>query len=809
MSAHRLRRRQVFISAAVLMLAVCISGCSSSSGSKDRVAPQVSAAPTSMIFTNSTVTVTLTGMDNRKTAPTIHYTMDATTPTEASPVYTGPLTIGDTTVLKFFAIDKKGNRSEVMSEGYTRALFPIEEAWANSGHGDILAEAFRHWDDDGEVSTSCARCHTGEGFVDYAADGVTDLAASLPIGHDCNSCHESAPFTYYDNLADYPALEPVKFPSDATASLWGQSNMCLVCHQGRNSKGSVDEAIADDPTGPYTFINIHYYAAAASVFGTEVKGAYEYDGNEYVGRNTFPSHPCEQQSCVGCHMRGDSKDHTFVPQVSDCTTCHSGTSFETLSGSPQNNFQVLETMTPLLFAEIQQYAANVIGQPVVYGNSYPYFFFDTDDDGVADDDETSFGNRYDQFDEKLLKAAYNYQVIEKDPAGYIHNGTYLHQILHDSIVDLGGIPVIPAPGREGFNRDAASAADQWHLSGHADSSGEAFRHWDEDGEVSASCARCHSTSGYIDYVADGVIDDPAPLGSLVECSACHQNFDLFGDPSTRYANLGMNQALEPVTFPSGATATFGNSSNICMSCHQGRESGLSIDAKPDNGVVQSPTDYPSFDFVNRHYYAAGAILFGADVTAAYQYAGAPAYATQNTYSGLHGTLNDCVGCHMRGIQDHNFEPVLSDCTACHQGITDFQELGLPFNMPDVDYDGDGNGESFQHEIDGLKASLLAWIQNYAVFGLPQSSRVVYSPHSYPYWFQDTNGNGAVDPGEDIFPNRYRDFDRTMLRAAFNFHAAQDPCGDMHNYRYVVQTVYDSIDDLDDGVINGSPAGTRP
>lgn len=790
----------------VVIVLALLAGCSSGGGGKkDRTAPQVSASPPSMIFTDSTIDVTLTGMDDRQAPVTIHYTTDATIPTTASTVYTGPLTLGDTTVLKFLAVDRKGNESDVVTEGYTRALFPIEEDWANSGHGAILDGAFRHWDEDTEVPTSCARCHTGQGFVDFAQDGTVDNAAPLPLGHYCDSCHESAPLTFYDDLASYPALDPVEFPSGEHASLWGQSNMCIACHTGRSSKASVDDAIADDPMGPYRFINIHYYAAAASVFGTEVTGAYEYDGLEYVGRNTFPSHPCEQQTCVGCHMRGDRRDHTFVPQVSDCNTCHTGNTFETLSGSPSNHYQIITAMSAALIDEIRVYAANQIGVPIAYGDGYPYYFVDDNGNGVVDEGENS---RYSDFDARLLKAAYNYQVVQKDPAGYIHNGTYLHQILHDSTVDLGGLPLIPAPGRPGFNRDNASKTDQWHLSGHAASTAEAFRHWDEDGEIPASCARCHSTPGFIDYAADTILDDPAPLGSLVECTACHSDFNLYANPETRYADLGENAGLEPVLFPSGATATFGNASNICMTCHQGRESGVSVDANSPNTVVQSPTDYDSFDFVNRHYYAAGAILFGSDVNAAYEYDGMT-YAGQNLFAGVHGSLTDCIGCHMRGMQDHEFVPQTGDCSVCHQGITDFEQLGLPFGMPNVDYDGDGTGESFQAEIDGTAAFTYLAIQAYARFGLPQSSPVVYSPTSYPYWFKDTNDNGQVDDGEASFGNRYRDFDRRMLRAAFNFHAAQDPGGDIHNYRYVLQTLYDSSDILDDGAFNGSPPGTRP
>lgn len=37
---------------------------------------------------------------------------------------------------------------------------------------------------------------------------------------------------------------------------------------------------------------------------------------------------------------------------------------------------------------------------------------------------------------RLLKAAYNYQVAKKDPGGYVHNPTYLLQLLYDSLDSL-------------------------------------------------------------------------------------------------------------------------------------------------------------------------------------------------------------------------------------------------------------------------------------------------------------------------------------------------------------------------------------
>jgi hypothetical protein len=774
----------------------------------DKTAPTVAANPTTSAFAGPDITVMLTAMDAKDSDPDIYYTTDLSTPTAASTAYTGPITISATTVLKFIAVDAKGNESDVALEGYTLAANPIAMELAASGHGNITGEPFRHWDEDGEVQASCAKCHAGGGFVDFALDGSVDAPAALPFGLECSACHDGVPFTLYDDLVTYTALEPLEFPSGVEASLFNHDNMCMTCHQGRESGLSVDEDIADDPDGPYTFINIHYYSAAATYMGGETNGGYQYDGLSYAGRQVFPSHEATERTCVGCHMQGAEKDHTFEPDLATCQTCHSGASFETLGGSPATNFDAITVTHDELLDEIKDYALNVIGEAIAYGDHHPYFFFDLNGNGMVDPDEGSSSNRYDLFDAPLLKAAYNYQAAAKDPAGYIHNGTYLRQIIQDSVEDLGGAVSVPAPGRAGFDHDAANKSEQWHLSGHSDSTGEAFRHWDVDGEVPESCATCHSSPGFADYIADGTVDAPAPLGSLVECTACHNDTNLYVDASTKYDDLLANPALDPVDFPSGDTQTLGDASNMCMTCHQGRESGVSVTAPTPNSVVQTPVDYDSFDFINRHYYAAAAIFFGTDVNAAFEYAGA-SYEGQNPFTGHAGGLGNCLECHAGTGADHSFEVELEACDLCHESIADFEELGLPFGATNVDYDGDSIGESFQDEIDGMASNLLAGIYAYSDTGLPQSTPIVYGPGSYPYWFHDLDADGVLDLNEPNFGNRYQDFDLNLLRAAYNFHSGQDPCSDMHNYKYVLQSLYDSADFLDDGVLNLSAVGTRP
>ncbi len=111
--------------------------------------------------------------------------------------------------------------------------------------------------------------------------------------------------------------------------------------------------------------------------------------------------------------------------------------------------------------------------------------------------------------------------------------------------------------------------DEWLYSPHNDSTAEAFRHWDEDGEIQESCAKCHSTPGYLDFLGadgseEGVVNQPAELGTTVECVACHNDVTLH---------------KTSVEFPSGVTIEDLGDESRCMECHQGRESGPDVDER--------------------------------------------------------------------------------------------------------------------------------------------------------------------------------------------------------------------------------------
>jgi hypothetical protein len=326
---------------------------------------------------------------------------------------------------------------------------PVDLANANridAGHFAGSEIAFREWDAEGAVVPgTCSRCHSAAGLPFWMAEGVS---ASQPAanGLNCATCHNDvSTFTRFQ-------LEEVTFPSGAHLSNPEQdvdSNLCLACHQGRESTVSVNRLIGetgdDEQSESLRFLNIHYFAAGATLFGTEAKGAYEYTGQEYAGRNT---HIGAFDSCNECH-----NTHSLEVQVEQCTECHEGAgTLETLrteirisdvdyDGDGDVNEGIameIATMHEAVYAALQSYAGSTIGTDIAYSTTaYPYFFIDLNGNGEVDPDEANRDNRYVAWTPRLLRGAYNYQYVQKDPGAFAHNSVYIIQILYDTLTDLG------------------------------------------------------------------------------------------------------------------------------------------------------------------------------------------------------------------------------------------------------------------------------------------------------------------------------------------------------------------------------------
>jgi len=637
---------------------------------------------------------------------------------------------------------------------------PFLEEWTGSGHNDSEAEAFRHWDEDDPqvVEVECAKCHSTPGYIEFLEAG--EVTEAPPIGStvECVACHNDVTLT----------KTSVVMPSGLELTDLGDESRCMECHQGRESSVSVNAAIegldVDTVSEDLGFRNIHYYAAAATKYGTLAKGGYEYEGKSYDGNF---AHVSEYDTCIECHDM-----HTLELKVEECSVCHEGVASPEdlhdvrMAGSlvdydgdgdiEEGVFYETQGLQEMLYQAMQAYAEEVAGTPVTYDSaSYPYFFDDA-------------GERYASWTPRLLKAAYNYQVSLKDPGEYAHGGKYIIQLLYDSIEDLNTAIAEPV------DLSNAHRIDHGHFAG----SEEAFRHWDEDDpqEVPGSCSKCHSAGGLPILLENGLPDSTSiaqPVSNGLQCSTCHNDLNTF----SRYE-------IAEVEFPSGAMIDSGDPNmNLCMECHQGRESTVSVNEAIEASGAGDDEVSDALGFRNVHYFAAAATIFGNEVMGAYQYDGKE-YVGRNEHIGAY---DSCTECH----STHQLEVKFEECADCHGDMASQEEL-MTIRESGTDFDGDGDtDEGIAAEIETANEALYAAIQDYATNTI--GTGIVYDPASYPYFFDEA--------GE-----RYASWSPRLLKAAYNYQYAQkDPGAFAHNAPYVLQVLYDSIEDVG-GDVSGM---TRP
>lgn len=305
---------------------------------------------------------------------------------------------------------------------------PVEK-WLGSGHGDAQSPAFTYWNAEAAIPPVCAACHSGAGSRDFMGfDGSARGEVSQPVAPggviDCETCH-------HDGVA---AIDSVRFPSGVEIARPGASVTCMTCHQGRQSGSGIARATAgmedDVVNAELTFMNPHHALAAATLLGSEVKGAYEYPDKAYGGRF---AHVPQFAQCSDCH-----DPHSLQVAVQACAGCHQTEDLRAIrtsavdfdgDGDVKTGIQLeIANLSAELMALIESYAAEVSKTPLTYADRFPYFF-------TAGGEPTP-ANQYKAWTPRLLRAAYNFQFVAKDKGAYAHNSRYAVQVLYDSMESL-------------------------------------------------------------------------------------------------------------------------------------------------------------------------------------------------------------------------------------------------------------------------------------------------------------------------------------------------------------------------------------
>jgi hypothetical protein len=624
------------------------------------------------------------------------------------------------------------------------------------------------------------------------------------------------------------------------------SNVCMVCHLGREVGANVKND--NDADGVRSFINSHYLAAGGMVFG---EAGYEYDGEDYTGWDSPAKHGRHGDvtrfgtagPCVTCHMTS-AEPHKFEVVQKDaagvitavsttaCDTCHGNMNAAWLEERKETFHEALEVLNQALLAK-----------GIEFKPAYPYFYKVGTTTAFTD-----WAGVYGLENWKnTMGAAFNYNLLEHDPGAYAHNRYYALKLIADSVdfladgaVDGAGVITVSgvdtnllAPvaevlgysiegkhhGGEVFVQakytvdtsvynvgcgdchatDPAGGSriltngviiDQFAESAHGDVFGEAWVHYDWRTAGRASCQRCHTATGFVAKLGNeagttnvfGALDVNLP-GEVVRCTACH----------TDIATGAVRTATAyTATYSNGATQTFPDvgASNLCVRCHGARESG--------DSVKLSAGDFSNLSFINSHYLAAGATVFAGG---GYEFTGLDyvnkAFFKHNIIGIANPTApvatdaGPCVGCHMGTTANHTWEVVAKDdagtitainsetCASCHAG-----NYAL-------------TPEKLELEKEELHASLAALESALAAKGI-----YFYPAHPYFYTAPYVVGgtNTAFKNWEGVYAGKGKD----VMGAAFNYNLLEhDPGAYAHNRFYTKRLIFDSIDFIDNGVLDGT------
>jgi len=324
-----------------------------------------------------------------------------------------------------------------------------------------------------------------------------------------------------------------------------------------------------------------------------------------------------------------------------------------------------------------------------------------------------------------------------------------------------------------------------HAAGVTDADGPAFYHYDFKAAGREACQRCHTSTGGKNYLSNPAAYDmnandfshlAGEQREMLYCVTCHTNnaggLVAPGAITAEYNEPG--DGATPVTFTSTGK------SDICIACHAGRLNGQYI--KDNYAAV-------NFGTFNSHYLAAAGILYnkiGYHFLADSEYANG--YFKHDTIGTevVPGTGDGgpCVGCHMDGGNaNHTLSPLSADgggaavCSACHLDLT--AQGGGDYTLyPSV----------IEEEKAGFENALAA------VRTLLELKGIYINSAKYPYVYTDQAFTTSLTNWGDE-KNLGATFNEVMLE--------REPGAFAHNRKYAKRLLFDSIDWLDNGALDGT------
>jgi hypothetical protein len=252
--------------------------------------------------------------------------------------------------------------------------------------------------------TDCAGCHGSEGTKarinaglpphDPSVEGVTNVSP-----FNCRTCHNIHTTYTKDDFSLTGGEKPVVLEKTGGTFDGGKGNLCANCHQIRNdlpvaSGGNID-------LGTNTRFGTHYGVEAAMLLG---------EGGLGVSGSPSPHYQLVENTCVACHM-GDERNHTYLPAVARCQTCHADAENFDINGVQTEVQAMLDEVHELLVAS------------GIMAADY------TDDAGNLQQGRSIPG----VYPEAVASAMWNYKLVEYDQSRGVHNSAFAKALLQQAL----------------------------------------------------------------------------------------------------------------------------------------------------------------------------------------------------------------------------------------------------------------------------------------------------------------------------------------------------------------------------------------
>jgi hypothetical protein len=263
-----------------------------------------------------------------------------------------------------------------------------------------------------ENGTSCAPCHTSQGFKEVVLTGAQTTAEVIqnPSNINCYTCHKiHDTYTTDDLQLRYSA--PITFWFNGETHDFGKANLCAHCHQSRPQATFPD---VTNPQGTFTVTSTrfgpHHGPQSEELVGT---GVYLV-GEGYINS----SHITVPDACITCHKSeaagNTSGGHTFkiydteqgTYNVTGCVACH--TEEEAIAN--------IETFQPEIQALLDQLEPLLITAGIY-------------------DPATGLAVKGD-YTNNVAGAYFNYAFIKEDKSLGVHNPKFAQKLLENSIASF-------------------------------------------------------------------------------------------------------------------------------------------------------------------------------------------------------------------------------------------------------------------------------------------------------------------------------------------------------------------------------------